>query len=670
VDIATALSRVVPIVSSAPADRVAYARDLWPRALFDVREGRVAPHQPAAIAWPTSSAEVSALVRFARAESVPLVPFGAGSGVCGGVVPDARAVIVDLKRMTNWRIDARAPLLDVGPGAMGITLEEDVEREGYTIGHFPSSILCSTIGGWIAARGAGQCSGLYGKIEDMVVALEVVLGDGEVVELQRRRSAPDLTPLFIGSEGTLGVVTRAKLRLHPKPVARHFAAFSFPDIVAGWNAMRLVFQQGLRPAVARLYDPIDSSLMRRGSVKPAGATPARRTSSERRGRAERALLSAALRVPLAVNAAIHAAEGRLLGGSTLVLVFEGAAAHVSDDGERARTLCEREGGEALGEAPARKWYEHRYSVSYRQSPVFRMGAFSDTMEVAAPWSRLESLYSEVRRALGRHVVVMAHLSHAYPDGCSIYFTFSAAARDDAAARRRYDRAWHDALGAAIAAGGTLSHHHGVGRSKAPRLGEELGFGVEVVRRLMRACDPDGVMNPGNLVPRERASNARLGAPGPAAGDIDETSLLATVSGSSSLAQVESLLSEHGLTLELTTGVGAEQSVATWIARGLPGATDPWSDPVDHHVAGLKARLGGGEELIVHPAPRRAVGPDLVALFSGCSERVGAVENATLRVHRRGEPAARALPFDADRDPRPNDGEARLWDRVARALSEP
>jgi alkyldihydroxyacetonephosphate synthase len=211
------------------------------------------------------------------------------------------------------------------------------------------------------------------------------------------------------------------------------------------------------------------------------------------------VLKAALRIPRAINALVQAMEGNVLGSCQLILIFEGSLTAVRQDGQRASELAERGGGQSLGDQPAKAWEKHRYSVSYRQSPIFRMGAFSDTMEVAAPWARLGEVYRNVRRALGKHVVVLAHLSHAYPDGSSIYFTFSARARNDAQALLLYDRVWKEALQAAIEAGATLSHHHGVGRSKAPLLGAELGYGVEMVRNLMRAWDPSGIMNPGALV---------------------------------------------------------------------------------------------------------------------------------------------------------------------------
>jgi alkyldihydroxyacetonephosphate synthase len=196
----------------------------------------------------------------------------------------------------------------------------------------------------------------------------------------------------------------------------------------------------------------------------------------------------------------------MLGGALLVVIFEGDGGVPVRDLAAARALIEPMQGRYDGEGPARKWLRHRYAVSYRQAPVFAAGLFSDTMEIAAPWSKLEALYDGVRRALGAHVFVMAHLSHAYPDGCCIYFSFAGSGANgtgtwDARCEETYDRAWRAALAAAIEAGGTLAHHHGVGRSKAPRLGSELGAtGIDAVRALMRAFDPKGILNPGNLLP--------------------------------------------------------------------------------------------------------------------------------------------------------------------------
>ncbi|WP_437927413.1 FAD-binding protein [Sorangium sp. So ce291] len=677
-----AISRALPGIprSTSPVDQIAYARDLWPRHHLAVTEGRIAEHRPGMIVWPSSTEEVAQVVRFCADEGLPLVPYGAGSGVCGGVLPDDRTVVLDLKRLFRRRsLDRQAPSVEVEAGALGIRFEEELNAEGFTLGHFPSSILCSTVGGWVAARSAGQCSGLYGKIEDMVASLECVVGRGEVVRLHRRAHGPDLTPLLIGSEGVLGVVTAATLRLHPAPPARAFAAFSFPSLEAGWDAMREMFQAGLRPAVSRLYDPFDSFMARLGAVRRqrahagAGDEPSEGAAAPSRGArgpgAGAAVLRGLLRAPGVLNQVVDAVGSRVLRGATLILIFEGTARASAEDLARAAAIAARGGARPLGEEPARHWLAHRYSVSYRQAPVFMAGAFSDTMEVAAPWSRLDALYRAVRGALGRHVFVMAHLSHAYPDGCSIYFTFAGSAPSVAAAEAKYDAAWRAALDAAIDAGGTLSHHHGVGRSKAPRLGAELGLGADVVHALRGVFDPAGIMNPGNLLPRDagpRSPVPRAPVPRPPASPVlDRASLLVHAAGTARLADVERALAQHGLTLGLELDAASrELTIDAWIASGAPGAPDPWGDPVDHLVAGFTARLASGAELAVRPAPRRAVGPDLFALFLGVAGRVGEITSVHLRAHGASRP--RALPTSLPRQPPLGEAEAAWLDAVVGA----
>jgi alkyldihydroxyacetonephosphate synthase len=661
--------------SDDEADRIAYARDLWPRHHMAVRAGRPAEHRPGAVVWPTSTPDVARLARWATGRGVALVPFGAGSGVCAGVLPQDDVVVVDLKRIRRIRtLDARAPLVEVEAGHMGVPLEQALGRAGFTLGHFPSSILCSTVGGWIAARSAGQCSGAYGKIEDMVAALECVTGDGEVVELRRRTSAPDLVPLVVGSEGTLAIVTSATLRLHPAPTSRAFGAWSFPTTRHGWEAMRAIFQGGLRPAIARLYDPFDAMLARRGragQAAPGGRHPAPGLGG--------VVLRALLRRPGGLNELVHSnVLARALGGALFLVVFESAEEATPRRGlGEARSVAESMRGTWLGEAPARDWLERRYSVSYRQAPLFANGAFVDTMEVAATWSKLGAVYEGVRRALGPNALVMAHFSHAYPDGCCVYFSFAGGADAklaprvgwDAACEATYDRAWRAALAAAAKAGGTLAHHHGVGRSKAPRLRAELGAGVEVVRALMRAFDPGGILNPGNLVP---LTATPIVAPTPTSTptadiQVDPVSLLARIEGTTDLGAAERLLNDANLTLDVRLP-SSPLGLADWLARGAPGARDHWLDPVDQLVAGVDATLADGRSLSLHPAPRRAVGPDLTALFVGAQGRFGRIDRAWLRVHHRGVARPSAPPFERERDPAPSAGERALLDAIERCLS--
>ncbi len=604
---------------------------------------------------------MSQLLELSRTQGFRVVPFGAGSGVCGAVLPDERTIVIDSKRMLDVRIDRDAPVVHAGAGVLGLTLELELAKNGYTAGHFPSSIVCSTVGGWVAARGAGQCSSRYGKIEDMVAGLECVLGNGDFVAMRRRRSGPDLVPLVTGSEGTLGFITQVTLRLHPAPRARRFLAYSCASIETGFDLLRTMMQAGLRPEVARLYDPIDSVLL--GQSASAEKSPKNRSAAVSHwfGVAARQ----ALRKPRWLQRTIEALEGNVLGGATLLLIFEGEAEEAHQDAARAAALCSRAGARSLGEGPARRWLAHRYGVSFRQSSAFRLGAFTDTMEVAAPWSKLEAVYDSVRRELSEHALVMAHLSHAYPDGCSIYFTFSALGAGGGNARERYEAAWRAGLGAALSAGANLSHHHGVGRSKAARLAAELGQGTELLNRLRAAWDPSGMFNRGALVaPVEalsQSSQAELGAFA-----VDEVSQLAEVDARLSLGAVEALLSRTNLTLGLSGSVDWSVSVADWIALGFPGSPDAWDDPVLSRIAGFQASVGGVQARI-RAAPRRATGPDLLSLFAGARGQVGVVERVALAVTKRGASPARVQPFRWHRDPPLSAAEGQAFELAARAL---
>jgi alkyldihydroxyacetonephosphate synthase len=653
-------------VSVDVPERVACARDLWQRHLIALQAGPAVDQArlPAAVMRPETTDEVVALVALARREGFSLVPFGAGSGVCGGIECGPRTVVLDTKRMRATRFIDAGPRLAVGPGAMGITLEESLARDGFTLGHFPSSIVCSTVGGWVAARGAGQCSGRYGKIEDMVAGAECVLGTGEVVRLQRRSHGLDLLPLFVGSEGALGIFTELEIRLHPAPETRGFAAFTLPDMERGTTALRRVYQAGLRPAVARLYDPLDSVLL--GDTSKKAHAP--RVREEGFGRFRSALMRTLLRAPRALELGIETAERTLVEKSKLVFVFEGRRDEVAHDVEEAASIVTSEGGESLGEGPARAWFERRYAVSYKQSPVFRAGIWNDTMEVAAPWSKLDAVYRSVRRALSGHALVMAHMSHAYPDGCSIYFTFVGRSRGEHP-EAEHAAVWRDALDATFAAGGVVSHHHGIGRLRKEALLRELGPGAsEAFGALKRAWDPNGIMNPGSPFEPDARSSAGDARPGSDEGAplvLDALSGLVRLRGSARLDEAERTLAEQGSTLGLVAMPNTDANA--WIASGMPGLPDPWLDPVEQRLAGLEAVFANGARLELRPAPRRATGPDLSALFVGAEGRVGHLESVWLRAKSKAAHRARPLEWSGEGDTAPSEAEQRAFDAVIRAF---
>jgi alkyldihydroxyacetonephosphate synthase len=522
-------------VSTRAVDLETYARDMWPRLLIEHRVGTPAPQRPYAIVWPEHVREVVAVVKLAREHAIPIVPYGGGSGVCGGAVPIRGGITIDTKRMQQLRaVHADELICDVEAGLNGERFERELARRGYTFGHFPSSIYCSTVGGWLATRAAGQLSTKYGKVEDRVAGLTVVTGRGEVIETDgpsRALRGPSWTQLVCGSEGTLGIITSARLRVSPAPQLRVFRGFEVEDIAAGANAIRRVVQRGLRPAVVRLYDELDTLINSFShhdasetddALKPpvpelaSGALPAWPQPQPDPGFVEKMLgfargkgvrsgaLKAALGQSDVVNKLFGAVERVARRGCRMVIGLEGA--RIRTEVEAALTFAELEaaGARDLGEDPGWSWYRHRYAVSYRMSPMFRDGAFVDTMEVAASWDRLLDLYHSVRTAIGHHAVVMAHLSHAYPDGCSIYFTFAGHAPDAAGSTRLYDAIWRDGMEATTRVGGTISHHHGVGLLKAPYMAGEHREAMAIFEAAKLALDPDGIFNPGKMGLRGRA----------------------------------------------------------------------------------------------------------------------------------------------------------------------
>ena len=261
-------------VSTTLPDLVSYGGDFWPKLQIWKMGGDIERYPPDCVVWPESEAAIAAVVRFCVDHKVPVVPYGAGSGVCGGTLPLHGGVVVDVKRVGEpaFSIDRESLTVTAPAGLNGQHLEDRLETAGFTLGHFPSSIMCSTVGGWLAARSAGQFSSRYGKIEDMVVSLRVVLPDGSLLDTaDRAPGEPDWNQLLIGSEGTLGVITAATLRIHPAPASRSLRGFRFLHLNDALRAMRLVMQAGLRPMVLRLYDPFDSMMALGRSEKRSSA---------------------------------------------------------------------------------------------------------------------------------------------------------------------------------------------------------------------------------------------------------------------------------------------------------------------------------------------------------------------------------------------------------------
>jgi alkyldihydroxyacetonephosphate synthase len=492
-------------VSTTPPDRKAYARDLWPRGLIAASGGDAAPHPPDAVVWPSSTEEVAEIVKLAAQAGTPIVPFGAGSGVCGGTLPIHGGLVVDVKRMRKLvSLDAAAGAATFEAGIVGEHLEHELNRRGFTMGHFPSSIMCSTFGGWLAARSAGQFSTKYGKIEDMVRRLTFVDGRGQIHKLTSG-SSPDLVQWIVGSEGTLGIITEGTCTVHPRAEAQELRGWSFSRVAAGCEAIRRLLQRGIRPAVIRLYDELDSFLHRSekddhapADREGAGLDQLVSQLAPSTSQWQKRAIAAALARPSIINRVASALLPYAQSGCLLIVGFEGERSLVDAEARAATVELERAGGRDLGPGPGRRWLAHRYSVSFRMSKVFDAGAFVDTMEVATSWDRLLDLYRAVREAISPLAFIMAHFSHAYADGCSIYFTFAARGSSRWDAEKKYDDIWRAGLAAAHQVGATISHHHGVGLSKAPFMPEEHGEAMGLYRALKDVLDPSNIMNPGKM----------------------------------------------------------------------------------------------------------------------------------------------------------------------------
>jgi len=441
-------------VSTSAAEIGEGSRDWWPLAMIWALDDQVAA-RASVIVRPHSTAEVAAVLRVCNDARIPVTAAAGRSGVCGASVPLFGGVLLDVTAMAGIvDVDHTSMVVDVKPGTFGDVFEDELRAEhGVTCGHWPQSMALSTVGGWLACRGAGQLSTRYGKIEDIVVGLDVVLADGTVITTggaPRAAVGPDLTQLFVGSEGTLGIIVGSRLRLHALPPAEIRAAYAFASFTDGLDAMRRIVQRGATPAVLRLYDAIE---------------------------ADRSYQTGDAHLLLAMD------EGdvHIVDATRRVIDEECAAADVIDVG-----LVER-------------WMEHRNDVSALEALITR-GFVVDTMEVSASWRALPDVYARATaaiQAVEHTMVASAHQSHSYTDGACLYFTF--AGKPPEADREAYYRAaWDAGQRAVIAAGGALSHHHGVGLNRARFVEEALGSGFGVLQSVKNTLDRNGILNPGKL----------------------------------------------------------------------------------------------------------------------------------------------------------------------------
>ncbi|MGZ5314299.1 MAG: FAD-binding oxidoreductase [Solirubrobacterales bacterium] len=450
--------------------------------LVRLRSGRI-EHAPDAVVAPGDASRVAALLEACSGSGVAVVPFGGGTSVVGGVealAGDHSAVVsLDLSGLRAVEVDRTSLVARLGPGLRGPEAERLLGERGATLGPFPQSYELATIGGYAATRSAGQASSGYGRFDELVTAVELTSPTGVLRTLPTPHTAagPSLRELVLGSEGTLGVITDVSCRVRPKPEARRYEGWIAPDFAAGREIVRALAQSHEMPDVLRLSDEEET----RVSLELSGSE----------GLQKRALDA-------------YLALRRRQGGCLLICGWEGEREPV----RRRRSLAARRlrsgGAVPLGQAAGRSWEKARYEGPYLRDELLGMGVFVETLETAHIWSRLDELYLAVsgalRDALGPQSIVMCHLSHAYADGASLYFTFLARATlgEEIEQWRAVKRAACDAI---VSAQGTITHHHAVGLDHAPYMTAEVGeLGVQALRAVKERLDPAGVMNPGKLLP--------------------------------------------------------------------------------------------------------------------------------------------------------------------------
>ncbi|MNR81980.1 putative FAD-linked oxidoreductase [compost metagenome] len=486
------------------SERLHHAYGKSYRDLVRLRRGEV-PHPPDAVLFPRTPDEVQRVLDLASARGWAVIPFGGGTSVVGGVeVPphlaDRLFLSMDLARLNRvLEVDAVSLTARIEAGILGPDLEAALQAQGVTLGHYPQSFEFSTLGGWVATRSAGQQSNKYGKIEDMVAGLKLATPSGPlaVKTLPARATGPDLNQLVVGSEGTFGIITEVTVRVHAIPARRDVRGVLLPSFERGVDLIRTLVQEGLKPAVARLSDTAETDFQMAMRKPPANAIQAMLETLAKK---------TLMRGPAA------ASPSRCM----LILGYEGSQMDVVASWERAREVIREHEGLNVGSAPGASWLRHRFELPYLRDTMLDHGVMVDTFETSAPWSRLMDLYEGIRKATqdalerdaGRGSV-MCHLSHAYHDGASLYFTFAARQTEDALAQ------WHAvkraATDAILAGGGALSHHHAVGLDHAPWMPQEVGeTGLLALNGIKQALDPNGCMNPGKLMAHDGAATRPVG----------------------------------------------------------------------------------------------------------------------------------------------------------------
>jgi len=458
--------------------------------LFCVRNG-VLRRAPDAVLLPESHEQVEALVKLAHQRDFCLIPFGGGTNIVGAINPgadEARPLLtLSLRNMNRliW-IDKQSRTATIQAGALGPKLEADLAEQGHSLGHYPDSFEYSTLGGWLATRSAGMQSDEYGRIEDMAVSIKMVTPSGTIVTKAVPASSvgPDLNRIMIGSEGTLGVITEATMRVHKTPASKDYRGFLFRSFADGVHAIEDCLNQGFAPSMIRLQDSGESELAFHMKA------PSHGLGGWIQGRVKSWLASRGYTEPC-----------------ILIVGFEGEAKQIAATRRRAVRILKRYGGFALGKSVGQTWSKDKFNIPYLRDYIMDYGCMADVAETSALWSNVLPLYAGTVEAIKARFAredgtgyIGCHISHTYQTGACLYFTFAARQPKGKELEHYYEykRLITDTI---LRLGGTLSHHHAVGIEHRPWVTQELSpAGLQALQALKTSLDPKRILNPGKLLP--------------------------------------------------------------------------------------------------------------------------------------------------------------------------
>lgn len=449
-----------PEIESSIEDRdiLSHSYDAWPVSVKWKQQGKQ-PCKPDAVYWPKNTREICALVSWANSEGLPITPWGLGSAVTGACLADRGGIMIDLSKMNAvTQVDEENLIITVQAGKRGIDLEAELNARGLTLNHHPQSLDRSTVGGWVATRATGQLSSRYGGIEDLIVALKIVLPNGEIIQTKKTPRAAigvDLKSLFIGSEGTLGIVTEVSLKIFRLPDISIEEAIAFPSIQDGIEVMRKLMQAQLRPSLVRFYD---------------------------------------------FDEARHAMQDKSFANCVMFLQFEGRFSVVAQaEYEAAMSICAEHSGTGIGPDPVRAWLARRYDFSAVEAILAENGGVAETIEISDFWSSIAGTYAELKDALKPFAdEVLGHFSHVYAHGTSLYLILLGKAETAEAAEAQLFEIWKTAMEICLKRGVAISHHHGVGLARLPFIRQEMASTESILNTLKSAIDPKGIMCPGKL----------------------------------------------------------------------------------------------------------------------------------------------------------------------------